>query len=298
MTSHPSRDERRQRSFVHRLYSCAVERRLPSIVKRYYKLGKAHLRETIYYTQCLTAHYLGLAYSFSHHSSFPHRPRVLYTSAVGAEGKHFLTTLLQSVDVEDFDVLIFCYDDTSFDEEIFSSITVVREQGIKWQFMKKYLTPEYCEPYDFIFIWDDDIDPLSFSFHQFIQIMDRNRLELAQPAVSPDSYVNVPLTAAQNGITGRFTDYVENMVPVFTRKAWNKYWGILENGRSCWGWQHSGTCRHACRYRRMGIVDQEPIAHSRPFQSRHSSAPLEHKSYMTRHPGLKLSRRISYATMR
>ena len=224
--------------------------------------------------------------------------RCLYACAVNSEGKVYLEKVINRIDLPDVDILVFCYDDAGFDDAIFSEIKIIRERGFKWQFMKKYLTPAYCAEYDYIFAWDDDIDPLDFSFARFIAAMQRNRLECAQPGISPDSNVNVKLTQARSGITGRFTDYVENMVPVFTRRAWIRYWAALEADRSIWGWQHSATSRSACGFRRMGIIDQERVAHTRPFRSVDTTAPAEAKSYYARYPELRQASRISFAYMR
>lgn len=247
---------------------------------------------------CLTGHYLAGLRAGVRPSSARENPRCLYASAVNREGKVFLERIIRKADLPDIDFLVFCYDDADFDEAIFRDVTVVREKGIKWEFMKKYLTPERCAGYDYIFAWDDDIDPLDFSFARFVDIMRRNDLEIAQPGISPDSFVNVKLTRAQAGMTGRFTDYVENMVPVFTRQAWTRYWDIIEEGKCRWGWQLSSTCRSACGYRRMGIVDEEPVAHTRPCQSRNTGAPGEARDYYSRHPEITRALKIAFAQMR
>jgi len=175
-----------------------------------------------------------------------HEVRCRYTSAAGRQGKLFLEKIVNRADLPNIDFFVICYDDTAFDEEIFSGVQTVRDQGMKWELMKKYVTPEYCAEYDYVFIRHDDIDLLNLAFARFIAAMQRHSLECAQPALSPDSCAHVGLTRMRSGSTGRFTDYVENMVPVLTRHAWCSYWNALEDGKSRWGWQHSANSRSAC----------------------------------------------------
>src|SRR5690606_38754096 len=107
-------------------------------------------------------------------------------------------------------------------------VKVWREDGHKWQFAKKYLKPELIEEFDYIFLWDDDIDILEFCPIQFIKIMWLNNLDMAQPALTDDSYSSHAITVMKPSrpplgnwsIVGRRTNFVEIMVPAFTREAW------------------------------------------------------------------------------
>ncbi|MGA8259551.1 MAG: DUF707 domain-containing protein [Arenicellales bacterium] len=277
-----------------RLASCVVERRVPWICVR---LGRK-LDVELYRLKCLWEHWRPDPAGGHLAASYARNPRCLYASAVGREGKPLLESIIESVDVPDMDFLVFCYDDTSFDEDVFRDIRLIRTKGLKWQLMKKYLTPDLCRNYDYIFAWDDDIAVDGFSFRRFMEIMRRNRLEAAQPALTPDSYVSIGLTRRHAGVAGRFTDAIENMVPVFTRPAWEKYWVSLEEHGSFWGWQHVDTARSACGYRRMGIIDRECVRHTRPVRSKRTTAREEQQSYFDRHPELTRARRIVYGHMK
>ena len=97
----------------------------------------------------------------------------LYASAVNAQGKDFLRKIIEKFGHDSFDYLIFAYDETSFDEDVFKKCRVIREKGLKWYFAKKYLTPEFCVSYDYLFYWDDDIDVKGVSAGELSAGLDR-----------------------------------------------------------------------------------------------------------------------------
>jgi len=281
-------------SAARRAIACLRERRIPWKWTRFL----SRLEETSYLAKCLSRHYLpNRADQPVFRKPLPEL-RCLLTMAVDGEGKHFLRSILESLDVPGMDVLVFCYDDTSFTEPVFRDATVLHRRGMKWQLLKSNLHPEEVRDYDYIFAWDDDIALEQFSFSRFLEVLQRNRLEVAQPGLGAGSFVNMPFTEARRRGTGRFTDCVENMVPVFTRSAWARWWHMMEDDLTHWGWQYTVYARAACGYRRMGVVDCERVVHTRPNRSARRGAPAEAREYTRRHPDMSRARRICYATMR
>jgi len=208
-------------------------------------------------------------------------PKCLYVSPVGRNGKELLIKIMQKFGNENFDYLIFSYDDTKFDEPIFRNCQVIHEKGLRWEFMKKYVTPAYCEKYDYIFAWADDIDIEGFSIDKFLDIFIRNSLEMAQPALSKDSFYSHRLTLKKEGYRiGRFTDFVEIMVPVFERKAWIKFWKKIKSDSSGWGWGYDLFARSMCGFKRMGIIDSEPVLHTRPLRETDPGTKAEFENFL------------------
>lgn len=232
---------------------CVKERRLPFGLKI----------EMFFYACRLKA-----AYFWHKRASKPRSPSVygksLYASAVNAQGKDFLRKIIEKFGHETFDYLIFAYDETSFDEDVFKKCRIIREKGLKWYFAKKYLTTQFCAPYDYLFFWDDDIDVDGFSVDDFLSVMRRNALQMAQPSLSMDSYYSLEITLTHEHSVGRLTDYVENMVPVFTAEAWTTYWNMLEDGDYYWGWGYTLLGYSICGYKAIGIVDRQSVIHTRP----------------------------------
>jgi hypothetical protein len=201
--------------------------------------------------------------------SIPRHGRYLFAAPIGKTEKLLFEKLLKKFGHQDFDYVIFVYDDTTFNEPIYEQCKIIREAGAKWHFAKKYLTPEFCSKYIYIFVWDGDIDVETFSYKNFMDIVKRNNLEMAQPALAATrdsrNYHNhlVTLKDASYPI-GRYTDFVEVMIPVFRQDAWVKFWNMIEDDYNCWGWGYDFLAKSVCGYKNMGIVDCEAVTHTRP----------------------------------
>lgn len=225
--------------------------------------------------------------------------KYLYASPVGKNGKEFLAKIIGQFGYDQFDYLIFAFDETTFSENIYNKCRIVREKGLKWEFAAKYLTEDYCRQYDFIFFWDDDIDITNFSYRNFISIMMRNNLELAQPALSHESYHNLDITLQdKKNEMGRYVDFVEIMVPVFRNDAWSKYRNMIIGEKNPWGWGYDVIAKSYCRYINMGIVDCETVVHTRPPQSKNTTAPSDEKKILNKYKNFKQAMKISYAKLK
>jgi len=225
--------------------------------------------------------------------------KCLYASPVGKEGKSFLAKIIQKFGYEDFGYLIFVYDGTEFDEEIYRGCSFIYEKGFRWYFSKKYVTPDYCKKYDYIFFWADDLDVDNFSYKNFIEIMERNNLENAQPALSNNSYYGLGITLKNEKYNiGRYTDFVENMATVFTRDAWTKYWNMMEKDYNFWGWGYPALAKSFCGYKNMGVVDCETIIHTRPVRTMNTIAPKERDIFLEKNKKYKRAMKISYGKLK
>lgn len=194
--------------------------------------------------------------------------KFLYASPVGTSGKKHLKKIIERFGHAHFDYLIFAYDDDPFDEDIFKRCRIIREKGYRWYFMKKYVTPEVCKKYRYIFVWADDIDIEDFSYNNFISIMERNQLQIAQPALGRKSYFSHAITTVKKWQKfGRYVDFVEIMVPVFQARAWETFWQYLDPVNNPWGWGCDLLAHSLCGFTNMGIVDCEPVTHTRPVSS-------------------------------
>lgn len=226
----------------------------------------------------------------------PLRGKNLYASAIHVGGKLYLKRILEKFGYDKFDYMLFVWDGTKFDEDVFKSCQFVYERGIKWSFMKKYLTPEVCDRYDYIFAWDDDIDIRNLSIENFLDVVRRNKLEVAQPALTADSYANLAITFQQPGV-GRLTDYTESMVQVFQREAWKRFWCVLDGDRNPWGWGTGDILRSVCKIRRMGIVDCEPVVHTKPGRE-NLRARADKEVFLSKHASAKTAKLVSYGRLK
>lgn len=192
-----------------------------------------------------------------------YRKKYLYVSPVGRDGKPYLEKIITRFGHEEFDYLIMVYDQTTFHEEVFSLCEIVYDASPLFHQVKKIATPEKCRPYDYIFFWMDDIDILDFDYRKFMELVVKCELDAAQPSLSSDSIISHKITENVPGIVGRYTDFVEEMVPVYTFRAWAKLWEMFDETRNIWGWGYDLMTYSYCGLFRMGVIDQSIVRHMR-----------------------------------
>jgi hypothetical protein len=163
-----------------------------------------------------------------------------------------------------FDIWLFVWDGARFDEPEFGRCRIIHRDGYnKWDFAREFLNPEECSHLEVMLLWDDDLELSRFDPDRFVAIMQENRLEVAQPALTLDSYVSHEITRERPGV-GRMTDFVEVMAPAWTAPAWTKWYQML-TPENPWGWGYDLAARSACGYERMGIIDCTPVRHIKPL---------------------------------
>jgi hypothetical protein len=80
--------------------------------------------------------------------------------------------------------------------------------------------PEILTQYDYVMFLDDDIELTPDQIGELFNFMRRKGLDLAQPALTPDSYATLPLFYRKQSREGfRLVTFVEIMAPAFSRRA-------------------------------------------------------------------------------
>lgn len=225
----------------------------------------------------------------------PRRGKALYAAPIGASGKELLARLIERLGHDDFDYLIFVYDGCPFDEAIFSRCTFIHEPGIVYQYFKKYLTPERCRPYDYIVLGIEDVDIDDFCWPRFAAIMERNRLDMASPALSARSHSPHAIMFRQPGRVGRLVDVIEVFITVFDARAWPAFRALIEDDYNYWGWGYVQLAQSACDYK-MGIVDSETITVTRPPTFKQECQD-EMRRFLRRHAQYRRARFCSYGEL-
>jgi hypothetical protein len=201
-------------------------------------------------------------------------PRMLYVSPVGAPAGELLPEVLAVFQDAGADCLLLQYDEAELG--VCGSVRVIRDRGYKWQLALRHLHPDAIAEYDYVFFWDDDIGINGFDPRRFVRIMQANRLDMAQPAIESPHWISHGITRCRrppspwrnpsddsvvHPVAGRITNFVEIMVPVFTRAAWREFYCYLDpENRSGWGYDYIPVGR-------KGIVDVLPVIHTRAVQS-------------------------------
>ena len=124
---------------------------------------------------------------------------------------------------------------------------------------------ELLNRYDYICFADDDLRASAVTWNCLFDICAEYGLELAQPALTCDSYLGHKFTIQDGRSLLRFTNFVEMMCPIFSRAALGVcYQTFSYESEFYWGhdfvWPHLlGNPRD-----RMAIIDAFPVTHMRP----------------------------------
>ncbi|KAL2505238.1 Protein of unknown function (DUF707) [Abeliophyllum distichum] len=210
------------------------------------------------------------------------KPRYLVTFTVGYEQKKNIDAIVKKL-TENFTILLFHYDNrtSEWDEFEWSKLAIhvsVRKQT-KWWYAKRFLHPDIVAPYDYIFIWDEDLGVENFDPEEYIKLVRKHGLDISQPGLSPDSGMTWQMTRMRNDTEvhketeerpGWCKDphlppcaaFVEIMAPVFSRDAWRCIWHMIQNDL-VHGWGLDFALRKCVEpaHEKIGVVDSQWIVH-------------------------------------
>ena len=72
---------------------------------------------------------------------------------------------------------------------------------MKWWYMKRFVTEQVAASYEYVFAVDEDSDTKLIDVQDFVAILRKNRIAIAQPAMSEHS------SSINHGVTQRQTLY-------------------------------------------------------------------------------------------
>ncbi|XP_078447204.1 uncharacterized protein LOC144716063 isoform X2 [Wolffia australiana] len=149
-----------------------------------------------------------------------------------------------------FTIMLFHYDGVTTEWKEFEwskqAIHVSVPKQTKWWYAKRFLHPDIVAPYDYIFIWDEDLDVEHFNAEEYIKLVRKHDLEISQPGLEPNNGLTWQMTKRRGDREvhketeekpGWCRDqhlppcaaFVEIMAPVFSRKAWRCVWHLIQN---------------------------------------------------------------------
>ncbi|KAL2621248.1 hypothetical protein R1flu_001453 [Riccia fluitans] len=210
--------------------------------------------------------------------------RYLVTFTVGVSQKQTVDNAVSKFP-QDCTIVLFHYDGIvdEWNDLEWSKTAIhinVRKQT-KWWYVKRFLHPDVVAPYDYIFVWDEDLDLENFNAEKYIELVKKYGLEISQPALAspPDVEPTWRMTKRQDGVEvhkstverdGWCTNpnlppcagFVEIMAPVFSRKAWRCVWHMIQNDLvHGWGLDHSLQKCAQPAHEKIGVVDAQWIRH-------------------------------------
>ncbi|XP_071725572.1 uncharacterized protein [Rutidosis leptorrhynchoides] len=212
----------------------------------------------------------------------------LLAIAAGIKQKHLVDKIITKFLENEFVIMVFHYDgvvdqwaDFKWTDRV---IHISAMNQTKWWFAKRFLHPDIVATYDYIFLWDEDLDIDHFDPVRYVSIIKEEGLDISQPALDPGkSEVHHQITARRKNSkvhrnvlklrgNGRCYDnstgppclgWVEMMAPVFSKASWRCAWYLIQNDLiHGWGIDYQlGYCAQGDRKQKVGVVDAEYIVH-------------------------------------
>jgi hypothetical protein len=124
--------------------------------------------------------------------------------------------------------------------------------------------PDLLEAYDYFWLPDDDIAASAAVIEQMFEIMRDYDLALAQPSLSPDSYMSHLITLQNPVFRLRFTTFVEVMCPVLSRDMLKTVLPILKHSAGGTGLDFAWARFIDEPYGKSAILDEISVTHTRP----------------------------------
>ncbi|XP_051116033.1 uncharacterized protein LOC127241160 [Andrographis paniculata] len=210
------------------------------------------------------------------------KPNYLVTFTVGYDQRNNIDAALKKFS-ENFTVLLFHYDGrtTEWDEFEWSkrAIHVSARKQTKWWFAKRFLHPDIVAPYDYIFIWDEDLGLEHFNAEEYIKLVKKHGLEISQPGLEATRIPTWQMTKRRlDREVHKETEekpgwchdphmppcaaFVEIMAPVFSREAWRCVWHMIQNDL-VHGWGLDLALQRCVEpaHEKIGVVDAQWIVH-------------------------------------
>ncbi|CAG1007336.1 hypothetical protein BURK1_03391 [Burkholderiales bacterium] len=106
----------------------------------------------------------------------------------------------------------------------------------------------------------DDVDATTRTWNAMFDLCDWFGLDLAQPAI--DGHAGLPITMPVAGCLLRYTNFVEVMAPVFSRRALERCGDTFGDSVSGWGLDHVWSARLPYPEFRLAIVDGVRVRHT------------------------------------
>lgn len=216
-------------------------------------------------------------------------PKNLLALAVGIKQNVSVNAIIEKFPKEHFQIILFHYDNVVDEWAQFEwNDRVIHVQSTgqsKWWFAKRFLHPDVVAPYEYVFVWDEDLGVEHFDPMEYMEIMRRHELQISQPAV--DGASSWPITVRQSWtghevhkrtpweglfdnctksqVTPPCAGFVEIQAPVFVSKVWRCVWHLIQNDLvMAWGLDFElQACIEGAPHEHIGIVDTQWVVHNK-----------------------------------
>ncbi|KAH7279262.1 hypothetical protein KP509_37G012500 [Ceratopteris richardii] len=212
----------------------------------------------------------------------PYQPKYLVTFTVGFEQREIIKAAVSKFS-KDWTIVFFHYDGrvNEWDQYDWAqrAIHISARKQTKWWFANRFLHPDVVAPFEYIFIWDEDLGVEHFDGEEYIRLVKKHGLEISQPGLEPNRGLTWQMTKrlGNSEVHKNTTEkpgwchdpysppcagFVEIMAPVFSKSAWRCAWNLIQNDLvHGWGLDFAlGRCVQPA-HEKIGVVDSQYIIH-------------------------------------
>jgi len=172
---------------------------------------------------------------------------------------------LKGDDARNWDIVVNYFGD---DLDLYKEADVIRidSKGPKWPALQQLIqsNPQFISDYDYIWLPDDDLLATKADINSLFDLVKSYGLEVAQPALTWDSYYSHITTLRNNMTKIRFTNYVEVMAPCFCSAMLRKALPLFNSNLSGWGLDYLWTALAENPTSGIAIIDEVTVRHTRP----------------------------------
>ncbi len=172
---------------------------------------------------------------------------------------------LAGPDERNWDILVSYFGD---DPHRFRGENIVRidAKGPKWPVLHDLIHQYQMDilQYDYIWLPDDDLAADTKTINRIFDFCAALQLELAQPALTLNSYISHPITLVNHSFLMRYTNFVEIMAPVFSRAFLQRCAATFDENLSGHGLDYLWPTFSTEPYQ-IGILDACQVRHTRPL---------------------------------
>ena len=165
-----------------------------------------------------------------------------------------------------WDIIVNYFGD---DPERYRQDDVVRidSKGPKWPALHDVIRahPEMMARYSHVWLPDDDLATDKQSINRLFEICVAYELEMAQPALSWDSYSTHLVTLQHTNSLIRYTNFVEIMAPCFSASMLAKSLPLFVANLSGWGLDFMWSKLADSPETGVAIIDMVTVRHTRPI---------------------------------
>jgi hypothetical protein len=142
----------------------------------------------------------------------------------------------------------------------------IDSKGPKWPALHELINanPRFLQDYDYVWLPDDDLRTDATQINLLFEIMAQYHLQVAQPALTWNSYFGHLTTLRNAKFRLRYTNYVEVMAPCLSARMLARALPLFNTNLSGWGLDFVWTKFAAQPEAEIAIIDAVTVQHTRP----------------------------------